>query len=433
MERHVSRGGGYHDESLKHFGGACFEMHRCQDAKRYGLLSLNLRNILISPLEGEKKFLSELCELRNFREGYKKYKNKDCGTESGMTVFGANLMILFRGMHRSCIGRSALLCRQGKKNYNRLGILEQHKIELEEVEPLSRISNAHYHSQRIAPSPRWVEGIDSVISFDFISKKTTTHENNLPRKELSALVPQYLSNFSETVFSRFTSHFSLKRKAAFTLAEVLITLGIIGIVASMTLPSLIQSYKERVTVTKVQKAYSVLNQAFKRISEEYGEPQDWPGVEKQIASCGECSIAHLNLYSNFISGEKYIAPRVNQDKKIIGLNGGFFTFSDSRPSLITPDGTFYFSHLRQCGVYSLTTGNRSACTMGGDILYDIDGEQKGPNQLGKDVFSFVTAQTGVYPAGMVGSYNAGDCKLNGGGYSCAEYILREKNMKYLKK
>ena len=27
------------------------------------------RNILISPLEGEKKFLSELCELRNFREG----------------------------------------------------------------------------------------------------------------------------------------------------------------------------------------------------------------------------------------------------------------------------------------------------------------------------------------------------------------------------
>ena len=201
----------------------------------------------------------------------------------------------------------------------------------------------------------------------------------------------------------------------------------------MTLPSLIQSYKERVTVTKVQKAYSILNQAFKRISEEYGEPQDWPGVEKQIASCGECSIAHLNLYSNFISGEKYIAPRVNQDKKIIGLNGGFFTFSDSRPSLITPDGTFYFNHLRQCGVYLLTTGNRSACTMGGDILYDIDGEQKGPNQLGKDVFSFVTAQTGVYPAGMAGSYNAGDCMLNGGGYSCAEYILREKNMKYLKK
>ena len=39
------------------------------------------RNILISPLEGEKKFLGELCELRNFREGYKKYKTLDRATE----------------------------------------------------------------------------------------------------------------------------------------------------------------------------------------------------------------------------------------------------------------------------------------------------------------------------------------------------------------
>ena len=394
MERLVPRGGGNHEESLKPFGGVCFEMYRCQDAKRHGLLSLNLRNILISPLEGEKKFLGELNEL---------------------------------------------------SNKGRLGILPQREAGFEPSPAFVMLTGVR---KRLLPLTKR-EGCDSVISSDFKSKISITNENNLSCKdlsyfgrsallcrqgrELSALVPQYLSNFSETVFSRFTSHFSLNRKAAFTLAEVLITLGIIGVVAALTLPSLIQSYKERVTVTKVQKAYSILNQAFKRISEEYGEPQDWPGVEKQIGSCGECSIAHLNLYSNFISGEKYIAPRVNQGKKVIGLNGGFFTFSDSRPSLITPDGTFYFSHLRQCGVYLLTTGNRSACTMGGDILYDIDGEQKGPNQLGKDVFSFVTAQTGVYPTGMAGSYTVGDCMLNGGGHSCAEYILREKNMKYLKK
>ena len=40
--------------------------------KIVNILSLVKRNTLISPLEGEKKFLSELCELRNFREGYKK-------------------------------------------------------------------------------------------------------------------------------------------------------------------------------------------------------------------------------------------------------------------------------------------------------------------------------------------------------------------------
>ena len=43
------------------------------------------RNILISPIEGEKKFLGELCELRNFREGYKKYKTLDRATWCAMT------------------------------------------------------------------------------------------------------------------------------------------------------------------------------------------------------------------------------------------------------------------------------------------------------------------------------------------------------------
>ena len=48
-------------------------------------LSLVKRNILISPLEGEKKVLGELCGLRNFREGYKKPKNTDRATECAMT------------------------------------------------------------------------------------------------------------------------------------------------------------------------------------------------------------------------------------------------------------------------------------------------------------------------------------------------------------
>ena len=50
-------------------------------------------NILISPLEGEKKFLSELCELRNFREGYKKYKYSDRATECAMTNVGDDLAV----------------------------------------------------------------------------------------------------------------------------------------------------------------------------------------------------------------------------------------------------------------------------------------------------------------------------------------------------
>ncbi|MEE3349708.1 MAG: type II secretion system protein [Candidatus Gastranaerophilaceae bacterium] len=66
-----------------------------------------------------------------------------------------------------------------------------------------------------------------------------------------------------------------KKKAAFTLAEVLITLGIIGVVAAMTLPTLIQNHRKHEVETKLAKIYSVVNQAIKLSTVEYGEPQYW--------------------------------------------------------------------------------------------------------------------------------------------------------------
>lgn len=53
-----------------------------------------------------------------------------------------------------------------------------------------------------------------------------------------------------------TSH--IKGLLAFTLAEVLITLGIIGVVAAMTLPTLINNYRKQETIAKLKKVYSVL-------------------------------------------------------------------------------------------------------------------------------------------------------------------------------
>ena len=59
-------------------------------------------------------------------------------------------------------------------------------------------------------------------------------------------------------------------KAAFTLAEVLITLGIIGVVAAMTLPSLIQNYQKKALATQTQKFYSMMSQAVKQYMADYG-------------------------------------------------------------------------------------------------------------------------------------------------------------------
>lgn len=64
-------------------------------------------------------------------------------------------------------------------------------------------------------------------------------------------------------------------KNAFTLAEVLITLGIIGVVAAITMPTLISNHKKRVVETKLQKAYSMIAQAMKFSENEHGDSDMW--------------------------------------------------------------------------------------------------------------------------------------------------------------
>ena len=73
-------------------------------------------------------------------------------------------------------------------------------------------------------------------------------------------------------------------KNAFTLAEVLITLGIIGIVAAMTLPTLLNKYNEQVTVTKVKKFYSTINQALLFAVKNNGTVDVWDYIEKDEES-----------------------------------------------------------------------------------------------------------------------------------------------------
>lgn len=66
-----------------------------------------------------------------------------------------------------------------------------------------------------------------------------------------------------------------KKIFGFTLAEVLITLGIIGVVASLTIPVLMNSYARNSTVTRLQKVYTVLSQAIKLSEVDNGPTNTW--------------------------------------------------------------------------------------------------------------------------------------------------------------
>ena len=70
------------------------------------------------------------------------------------------------------------------------------------------------------------------------------------------------------------------RRFGFTLAEVLITLGIVGVVAALTLPVLIGNYKKAQTISKLKVAYTLINDAFKLAVVDYGDMKTWDYVEE---------------------------------------------------------------------------------------------------------------------------------------------------------
>ena len=87
---------------------------------------------------------------------------------------------------------------------------------------------------------------------------------------------------------------------AFTLAEVLITLGVIGVVAGMTLPNLIHKAQDRAAISQLKKAYSVLNQAFRRAVDEYGPVDSWCDADN-YRSGGDRAGVYGNDSQNFIT------------------------------------------------------------------------------------------------------------------------------------
>jgi len=88
-----------------------------------------------------------------------------------------------------------------------------------------------------------------------------------------------------TLAEVFSVHPKGGRKQAFTLAEVLITLGIIGVVAAMTLPTLIQKHQKRVLEKQFIKAYSLISQAAKK-------------AEADLGFTPECYYWNKNPYGN---------------------------------------------------------------------------------------------------------------------------------------
>ncbi len=163
---------------------------------------------------------------------------------------------------------------------------------------------------------------------------------------------------------------------AFTLAEVLVTLGIIGIVAAMTMPSLIVNYQKQQTVTRLKKSYNILYQTLVR-----NEADDNDIIIDASAPTIQTSIDYV---------ETYLAPYMQIIKKCgtdttgecefyaKGLNGstmsGIEHCNNTSTKIFLNDGV----EIMPC----ITTNANYM-----QFYIDINGNKK-PNVVGKDVFAF---------------------------------------------
>jgi len=105
-------------------------------------------------------------------------------------------------------------------------------------------------------------------------------------------------------------------KKAFTLSEILITIAIVGVVAAMTIPTLIQNYRNHVAETRLKKFYSTFNQAIQRSVVENGDFENWDYFMDSDAKAEKVD-------ANF---QKYLAPYIKIiDKKIVTDASGYET------------------------------------------------------------------------------------------------------------
>ena len=176
-----------------------------------------------------------------------------------------------------------------------------------------------------------------------------------------------MNNLTKTVYSPLNTHNSLK-KSAFTLAEVLITLGIIGVVAALTLPSVVVNYKEKQLTTAWKKAYSDVANAALLMSQNNEDLSTEQKVGKAFAK-------YLKV-DKVCDANKGIEQGCWRENTKIYSKDGSYAYSD--PTDIGGGGV--------CMI--LTSGTLFCIDYGGKVsplYFDINGYLK-PNIRGKDVF-----------------------------------------------
>jgi len=220
---------------------------------------------------------------------------------------------------------------------------------------------------------------------------------------------------------------SLGKVYAFTLAEILITLAVIGIVAAMVIPPLAVGFQKRKTEVQLKADYSIIKQALHFMA--YDDGGFYSLKDHDTAATYEWFrnyiLSHLSVsqvcYNKTGCWHKpNIVKDLNNQSFVYDLPAGpglnIITFvhpNGSYFSLDIWDGLPYLKN--RIGVNSNVTVLL--------IFVDVNGSSK-PNKIGKDIYIMVWTENGLVPAGNDKSDT--DVKQNclrGDGYWCLKYVI----------
>ena len=215
----------------------------------------------------------------------------------------------------------------------------------------------------------------------------------------------------------------LKKTLAFTLAEVLITLGIIGVVASTTIPVLMNNLQDNNFKTAYKKAYSILAQATQMIANDNGGTIS--GIVTSNQTTKNIYMGYLSTIKNCDSGfsagvcwataTKYFDGTVKTD------------MWNNNAGLVLKDGTSIIFGIVSANCQSTGFGSPASQSTCGTISIDVNGLQ-GPNKFGKDMYMVHLLQNKVLPIGTQGDiFSSNPCPGTGwdSGLSCSAVYLHQ--------
>lgn len=215
------------------------------------------------------------------------------------------------------------------------------------------------------------------------------------------ILTKYKINLTLNVLSPSEKYMQTPRKTrfkfAFTLSEILITLGIIGVVATLTLPITIKNYQNKQKTAVLKKTYSTLSQAIIMSQQEHGDSITWERFPYHKKGTLEWSNEYIFKYIKIITA----CEDGNSSLKC----------PTTARNIALPDGTLWGNPALHMAIFVLADDQNIYLFGGGNpdsqmrtyyihVLVDTNGT-KPPNKYGKDVFVFTLSLNKADPLGVL--------------------------------